>query len=831
MAKRNVHLKSLIGPGVSSANQYVDVRPAYRFVDSTAVNWPDAVTYKFEAGELTINGLEDTFGSVQVVWVFQFRNLDSRNQLIGQAKTEQVDFTGTTGTTVEYTAMRQVDEFVPPDYMPAIFTQIVAARDAAQTAATNAADSAIAAAASVSASVPRPASGTAAGTVPTVQADGSILYAPQSAGVTTDVARAVKAGDTYWDDTFAAPATKDIPTVTVNASSGITSGVLVRETRIGGSTGDVDIANDPHFYFDGAPSVIDDAGSSGNFVRSPTLPAVTTSWYTQRVGFVMPYTDTVEIKVRALATTIGFRIWVNDKWVTLPLSLFTGMTIGNTYHIRLVFPVPRVRTIMWEHTGATMSFGGVVVGSGLTVTRPVIKSPFRVVFVGDSYTGGANIPPDGASRLETYAAFVAKLLGASSWWNLGIGGRGWVATTTPFQTSLQAAVDSKPDIVIVVGSRNDGSTYQQAVADAVSAGLATLSSVPLLFVSGPSTGGFVANNEAVRGAATAAGVPFLDAIEGVWLLNADLGTDGVHPTFASHQKLARYLYAAIRALLVSKVTAAATSTATSLALTATPATILAGDSVTLTATVTPTAAGTVAFKVGTTLLGTATVSGGVATLTQTFSATSTVVATFTPDSPAYAASTATTTITAATVYSRDDFTGSNGSAGGRVATSGQTWTDVPGVFQIASNQLTTSGFSPAAPGDYALDDGQGDGIFQVKFAGPLSVLHAFSFRLSADGTTGMMVFRDTSGVYTIRRRNAAGTFVVTRTITGVTAAVGDVVGIRANNTTLTPMINGVLLTSQAYTDSLYGNSRTRHGVYVHTTGASPIYDDWRHISS
>lgn len=142
MAKRNVHLVSLVGPGVALKNQFVDVRPGYRFTDAGAVNWPDPITYQFENGELTVYGLEDTFEDLDVVWVFQFRNLDSRNQPIGPARIEQVDFVGTTGTTVEYTDMRQVEEFIPPEYMPTVYAQTVEARDeaiAAQIAAEQAA--------------------------------------------------------------------------------------------------------------------------------------------------------------------------------------------------------------------------------------------------------------------------------------------------------------------------------------------------------------------------------------------------------------------------------------------------------------------------------------------------------------------------------------------------------------------------------------------------------------------------------------------------------------------------------------------------------------------
>jgi len=464
-----------------------------------------------------------------------------------------------------------------------------------------------------------------------------------NAGNTTMAAleAAAKIGQGYWDETFAAPAAADIPvvTMTLSATSGISGAVLIREQRIGGagSSTNVDIVNDTHFYFDGMPNLVPDPASPTNFVRTELLPggASQVAYYLTRVGFVTDYTDVVEIKVRMLSTASGFRLWVNGKWVTVELARFSPLSAGGTYWIRLQFPSPRVRNILWEHASTSMSFGGVAIGAGLTVTRPLIKQPLRVAFLGDSYTGGAGLVPDGATRLETYSAFVAKLMGATSFWSFGIGGTGWTASANVFQGRLQAVIESQPDILIILGSRNDGSAYSASVATAVTNGLQTLANLPVVYVSGPSTPAYAGMNESVRGSAVKAGRTFLDGLALPWITNADLGTDGVHPTFAGHQKIAKGMYAAIGPVVQgvgsSSVIPVGAATATSLV--ASPSTAAVGATVTLTATVSPsTAVGVVEFRTGSTMLGTVALASGTASLATTTipAGTSSLTAKFVP---------------------------------------------------------------------------------------------------------------------------------------------------------------------------------------------------------
>lgn len=120
--KRDVLIQSVIGPGVPLKNSFVDVAPAYRFVDGMVINWPDPKTFQFENGEVTVTGLEDTYDGEDLVWAFRFRNLDSRNQEIS-SYIEIRTFDGATGTPVDYATMLEVDAAVPPEFGPTYLAQ------------------------------------------------------------------------------------------------------------------------------------------------------------------------------------------------------------------------------------------------------------------------------------------------------------------------------------------------------------------------------------------------------------------------------------------------------------------------------------------------------------------------------------------------------------------------------------------------------------------------------------------------------------------------------------------------------------------------------------
>lgn len=347
----------------------------------------------------------------------------------------------------------------------------------------------------------------------------------------------------YMSDALAPPSSNDTPTITWTQSSATTipggSTVGYNVTRTAGAGTPADIANDPVFRFDGMLSLPADSADPNNYVRTPLLTGGTAqaARYLLRFGVQTSSTQYVEFRLRPLATTVKFRVIVNGKFVSDQLDARTA-TVGSPYQLLLTFPTAAVRTVWVEMDGADASLGQARVTAGASLTKAAAPK-LRVAVVGDSYTGGSGAPTDGARRLETAPRYIAHLMGAESFFNFGIGGTGWIAGSgsgSNFGTRMADVVACAPDVVIVLGSRNDGS--DTGVQAAATAGLAALAPVPFVYVSGPSTSGFTTANAQVKAAATANGRPFFDGIAGAWITSADLGADAVHPTFAGHKKIA-----------------------------------------------------------------------------------------------------------------------------------------------------------------------------------------------------------------------------------------------------------------------------------------------------
>lgn len=463
---------------------------------------------------------------------------------------------------------------------------------------------------------------------------------------------AAKVGNGWFAKATAAPSAVDTPVVTVVpvANTTLPGGTIVKPLRLASDATKVDKAGDPAFFHSGTPTLTSNALDGTNYVIADWLPLgqPANRFYVIREDFLTGATAVVEIRVKPAATSLGYRISVGGKWLTLASQRVSGLTANGEYRIVLTFPSARVRHITFEAGSRVTTFGGVVVPAGQTVSR-YEPSGIKFAVVGDSFAGGAGSPPDGAGYTETFPNFLAKLFGAGEFRNFGYGGSGYIASDAPYSTRLAAVLEYAPDVLIVTGSRNDGSnpsTLYQAVLDFLSA----LESVPQIYVTGPSTSGFTAANETVRAATLKAGREFIDGIEQLWILSpADIGADNVHPQFQGHQKIAKGIYANIGPIVLAGSAAAAPvvgdPTATVLTNSASPT---QGAAVTLTATVTPTAAtGTVEFKDGATVLGTSSLVGGVATLATSslVAGARTLTAKYQPDTLDYATSTGVRSVT------------------------------------------------------------------------------------------------------------------------------------------------------------------------------------------
>lgn len=191
------------------------------------------------------------------------------------------------------------------------------------------------------------------------------------------------------------------------------------------------------------------------------------------------------------------------------------------------------------------------VWTGVVVGAPTAH--LTVAFIGDSYTGGSDM---GGNGEQNYTSIVANEMGWTTL-NFAKGGTGYVKSggpgAQPFEAQqLDDVVAARPDIVVVVGSRNDIDETEPAITEAAEhlyASLKTRLPDTKLLVVGPIWPGDAPQamdrvRSAVLAAATAESVPVVDPIADRWLNDgtADLiGSDGIHPNDAGHAYLAEHM--------------------------------------------------------------------------------------------------------------------------------------------------------------------------------------------------------------------------------------------------------------------------------------------------
>jgi len=346
----------------------------------------------------------------------------------------------------------------------------------------------------------------------------------------------------YYSAAFAQPSPGNIPVVTIAPYVLGSDEKLIREKRVNGSGTNADLLADPSFRYDGMLELPPDSANTAQYVTPQYLPGGSSqaARYQLRIETVATKTDTIKFRMRAKSTTIRLRIIVNGRWVNKEMMVFTGLTAGATYQILLTFPTDAQRTVTYEDAGSDTSFGGVAIKTAGALTRPTKEIKKRLIFIADSFGGGSSSPPNGATRMETWCAFVAKLMGADAWINMAIGGTGWLATANNFGTRIEAALAFQPTTIVFLGSRNDSAEPALIQAE-VERVMGLLTGVPEVYVTGPSTSGFSSRNDAVKAGVIAAGRKFFDGIAEQWIMPGapDIGTDNVHPTWLGHQKIAR----------------------------------------------------------------------------------------------------------------------------------------------------------------------------------------------------------------------------------------------------------------------------------------------------
>ncbi|NKS79407.1 hypothetical protein GS539_29005 [Rhodococcus hoagii] len=181
-----------------------------------------------------------------------------------------------------------------------------------------------------------------------------------------------------------------------------------------------------------------------------------------------------------------------------------------------------------------------VVAAEETVQRPSSFAPARtmpvVSVIGDSISSGT----------QKNTVKWPELVGRARGWHMNSvasGGAGYVNGADKqrdFAAEVAAAVGARPDMIVVAGGRNDRNA-DPAAAGAAATNLYTAlrqqASGAQIVVVGPiwsaatAPASMYAVNDAIRAAASAAGIQFIDALNENWLGNPRLiQEDNTHPT-------------------------------------------------------------------------------------------------------------------------------------------------------------------------------------------------------------------------------------------------------------------------------------------------------------
>lgn len=269
------------------------------------------------------------------------------------------------------------------------------------------------------------------------------------------------------------------------------------------------------------------------------------------------------------AGDISFKLEVNGMPAISDNMLYGTSGLGTGKKALLTFSDARVRRIRLYISGGS-GFHSVRVPTGQSITKPTATRRMGA-FIGDSYVNGSgnvtNTDP-GASQFDTFALRILKGLGANEVMLAGIGGTGWVAgatnpTPADYQSRVAEVMAANPNFLLIYGSSNDGPYDYATIRAAAETLLDSTAAVAERYVIGPIRSGYSVQRDAVRDAAVAKGVPFIDMLG---FIDVTGGTniqnpvssrngsifvlsDGTHPTFTGHRAIELALFRQIAALI------------------------------------------------------------------------------------------------------------------------------------------------------------------------------------------------------------------------------------------------------------------------------------------
>jgi len=250
----------------------------------------------------------------------------------------------------------------------------------------------------------------------------------------------------------------------------------------------------------------------------------------------------------------AFRIEVNGLPIISDNILIGPSGLGLSKTMVLTFPDARVRRIRLYMSG-DMGLRWVRVPTGQTISKPTGTRRVGAIIT-DSFGNGsgsvAGAPVPGAGIFDTFALRVLKALGCDSFILGGIGGSGFVTGAAVYSSRVSVVLAMSPNVLVTTGSVNDG-TGTGTIQSAVASHIAATTTVPERYLIGTMRSGYEGNHDAVKAAADAADVPFIDMrsfLNGTGNAASPNGSgngdiyllpDGVHPTFLGQRAIERRL--------------------------------------------------------------------------------------------------------------------------------------------------------------------------------------------------------------------------------------------------------------------------------------------------
>lgn len=199
--------------------------------------------------------------------------------------------------------------------------------------------------------------------------------------------------------------------------------------------------------------------------------------------------------------------------------------------------------------------------SAYVPAEPATYNHLKVSILGDSYAVGIGAPQGAGYQdiLTTSLCWVTNLSGQSG---TGFGNPGAEDRDVgPFPTRTAAVASTKPELILVQGGMEDVRRSDvRAEADATFTQLKSEAPDARIVVVGPTAPPAANHDEisavrdAIKAAANAANVTFIDPIEEGWLANPALyGIEGLHPTAAGHKEFAASIRAQLEGLSLPRL--------------------------------------------------------------------------------------------------------------------------------------------------------------------------------------------------------------------------------------------------------------------------------------